>query len=111
MAQTIETTTHRKWNLEIVAVMTTHFHAIVDAPEDVPGSKILGDMKSYASRSLNSRWPKPTSGTWWTESGSHRRLPNVSARENASSYVLYQEYPLVTWTRTSGWIVGSAKSE
>ena len=57
--------------------------------------------KSYASRALNRQWGKPASGTWWTTSGSKRRLSEEAAVTAAVQYVLRQEHPLVVWSHDS----------
>jgi hypothetical protein len=81
--------------------MANHFHLVVGVPGDPDPSDVLGDFKSYASRALNRRWAKPAGGTWWTESGSKRKLPNETAVLGAIQYVKAQEYPLVIWVAES----------
>ncbi len=92
-----ETAQLRCWALLAVAVMGNHFHAVVAAADDVPGVRILGDLKGYGSRALNGQWPKPVGRGWWTRSGSARPLRDLAAVEQAIEYVLRQEFPLVTW--------------
>ncbi|MFV2069333.1 MAG: transposase [Pirellulales bacterium] len=93
-----ETARLRQWSLFAVAIMANHCHIVAGVPGDPDPSKLLGDFKSYGSRSLNRRWSKPASGTWWTESGSKRKLPSEESVLAAVRYVLGQEYPLVLWT-------------
>ena len=81
-----------------VAIMSNHCHIVVGVPGDPEPSKILGDFKSYGSRHLNRHWARPMSRTWWTESGSKRKLPNEEAVLAAIKYVMEQAYPLVIWT-------------
>jgi REP element-mobilizing transposase RayT len=89
----------RGWRLLAVAVMNNHFHAVVGTPTDVDPTKLLGVFKAYASRPLNERFRKPASGTWWTKSGSTRKLSDDSAVDAAVAYVLWkQDFPLVTWS-------------
>jgi REP element-mobilizing transposase RayT len=88
---------HRGWDLRAAAVMANHFHIVVTAPEAVPAAHLLRDFKSYAARALNRRWPTPGSGTWWTESGSRRPLPNERAVEDAVAYVRAQHARLAMW--------------
>src|SRR5436309_596775 len=76
VAQFRETATYRKWTLHAVAVMDNHIHIVVTVPGDPPPADVLGDFKSYGSRALNRRWGKRPNGTWWTESGSKRKLPD-----------------------------------
>jgi REP element-mobilizing transposase RayT len=93
-----ETGTIRKWQLLAVAVMANHVHIVVGVPGDPDPSDLLRDFKSYGSRRLNRTWGKPKADTWWTESGSKRKL---KTRENvlaAIKYVLEQEFPLLVWT-------------
>jgi REP element-mobilizing transposase RayT len=97
-AQFLETAHFRNWEIHALAVMKNHFHAVISAPEDVHSTVLLRDLKSYAARSLNRRWGKPKSETWWTESGSRRPLPGEQALEDATDYVLHrQPHPLVVW--------------
>jgi REP element-mobilizing transposase RayT len=89
-----ETATHRGWQLIAAAVMANHCHIVVGVPGDPDPSKILGDFKAYASRALNRRWTKPVCGTWWTESGSKRKLKHELAILGAVAYVRDQDFPL-----------------
>jgi REP element-mobilizing transposase RayT len=91
------TAEYRGWELRAVAVMANHFHVVVTAPEDVPSVNLLRDFKSYAARALNRQWPTPASGTWWTESGSRRPLPDERAVEDAVAYVGAQHARLAMW--------------
>jgi REP element-mobilizing transposase RayT len=97
-AQFRETAAFRGWLLLAVAVMSSHFHVVADGGDADPES-MLRDFKSYASRALNRQWGKPASGTWWTASGSKRRLPGEAAVTAAVRYVLRQVHPLVVWSR------------
>ena len=94
LTQFHETATYRGWFLHAAAVMRNHVHLVVGVPGDPEPETLLRDFKSYASRAINTRWPKPASGTWWTASGSTRKLSDVPA---AVQYVRDQEYPLVVW--------------
>ena len=85
-----ETAGHRKWRLLSAAVMSNHFHVVVTVPGDPSPSRILQDFKAYASRRLNSEWTRPVSETWWTESGSKRKLPDENAVMAAVRYVWNQ---------------------
>jgi REP element-mobilizing transposase RayT len=97
LAQLQETAAHRHWILLAVAIMANHVHLIVGVPGDPSPADVLRDFKSYGSRALNRRWGKPESGTWWTESGSKRKLPNEAALGAAILYVQEQDRPLVIW--------------
>jgi REP element-mobilizing transposase RayT len=90
-----ETARYRSWLLTAAAIMRNHVHLVVGVPGDPDPSDLLGDLKSYGSRALNRRWGKPASGTWWTEAGSKRKLPNEAAVLGAIQYVRGQANPLV----------------
>jgi REP element-mobilizing transposase RayT len=101
-----ETAAYRQWELHALSIMMNHFHIVVTAGEEVPSTSILRDFTSYASRVLNRRYGKPVNGTWWTESGSCRPLPNEKALEEATDYVLYrQPNPLLVWSNQLGKLV------
>ena len=92
-----ETASFRGWDLLAVAIMANHVHLVVGVPGDPDPADLLKDFKSYASRALNKRFGKPVSGTWWTESGSRRKLADESAIVAAVRYVLDQNHPLIVW--------------
>jgi REP element-mobilizing transposase RayT len=92
-----ETARYRHWHLLAVAIMANHTHVVVGAPGDPDPSDLLRDFKTYGSRALNRRWSKPLSGTWWTESGSKRKLPHEAALRAATRYVRHQARPLLIW--------------
>jgi REP element-mobilizing transposase RayT len=99
LAQFQETARHRKWSIEAVAIMFNHFHIVVGVNGDPEPGKILGDFKSWCTRRLSQRFGEPASGTWWTERGSKRKLPNQTALLAANEYVLFkQPSPLLTWS-------------
>ncbi|MBW3597099.1 MAG: transposase [Planctomycetes bacterium] len=98
LGQFQETAAHRGWMLLAVAIMSNHVHLVVGVPGDPDPETLLRDFKSYGSRALNRRWSKPVSDTWWTESGSKRKLANEAAILAAVRYVIEQEFPLVLWT-------------
>lgn len=90
-----ETAAYRGWKLFAVAVMHNHVHIVVGVNGDPEPSNLLRDFKSYASRALNREWATPESGTWWTQSGSKRKLPDESAVAAAIKYVKNQKNPLI----------------
>ncbi len=92
-----ETATYRNWKVFAAAIMAAHFHLVVGVPGDPDPEKILGDFKAYGSRILNLNWQMPESETWWTESGSKRKLVGESAVQAGIEYVRNQENPLVVW--------------
>ena len=96
-AQFQETASYRDWLLLAVSVMANHVHIVVGVTGDPEPDKLLHDFKSYASRSLNRSCPRPVNGTWWTESGSKRKLRDEEAIRDAVNYIRDQDYPLVIW--------------
>jgi REP element-mobilizing transposase RayT len=101
-----ETATHRKWPLRAVAIMCSHWHLVVRAPDELDPNKLLGDFKAYGSRALNRTYGMPPSETWWTRDGSKRKIGTDGYLKNAVNYVLYeQELPLVVWGSEEGRIV------
>ena len=92
-----ETADYRNWRLICTAVMGNHFHAVMSVPGDPDPSKLLQSLKSYASRALNSQFGKPRSETWWTRSGSRRKLSTKHAVIAATKYVWRQAYCLARY--------------
>jgi REP element-mobilizing transposase RayT len=88
------TVRYRNWTMTAGSVMANHVHLVVIAPETVRSEKLLQILKSYASRALNLRWPRPAGSAWWTASGSRRPLYDDAAIHSASSYVRAQEFRL-----------------
>jgi REP element-mobilizing transposase RayT len=92
-----ETARYRGWMLLVVAIMRNHVHIVVGVPGDPDPSDLLGDLKAYGSRALNKTSGKPASGTWWTESGSKRKLKSITAVTDVVQYVRDRPYPLLIW--------------
>ncbi len=88
------TAKYRGWGLLAGAVMANHVHLVVGVPGDPPPEKLLQIFKSYASRALNRAYGHPAGGTWWTESGSKRKLPGDSAVASGVRYVDNQDHCL-----------------
>jgi hypothetical protein len=83
--------------------MFNHFHIVVGVPGDPDPGKILGDFKSWATRTLSKCFGAPPSKTWCTEHGSKRKLPDARAIAAAEHYVLYEQpNPLLTWSPETG---------
>jgi REP element-mobilizing transposase RayT len=97
LAQFQETAGYRHWLLLAVGIMVNHIHIVVGVPGDPDPEDLLRDFKSYGSRSLNRRWGKPVSDTWWTESGSKRKKEGEEAVRAAIQYVRDQPNPLLIW--------------
>ncbi len=90
--------TLRDWRLLAVAIMSTHFHLVVATAIDFDPAKMLQEFKANGSRAMNQKFAKPAPGTWWTKSGSKRKLKDEGAIAAAVNYVLLkQPNPLVTW--------------
>lgn len=107
LGQFQETATHRKWELRAVAIMFNHFHIVVGVPGDPKPAKILGDFKSWATRTLTEAFGAPTSDRWWTERGSKRKVEDARALAAVIRYVLYkQPDPLLTWSPETGLCYG-----
>jgi REP element-mobilizing transposase RayT len=103
--QLAETATYRGWRLFAYAIMWNHVHVCLGVPGDPDAENLLRDCKAYASRALNHRWGKPASGTWWTRSGSKRKVrPTEEDIASVVKYIQYQEAALVMWT----WLMGNA---
>jgi len=88
--QFLETALHRRWLLLAASVMVTHVHAVLTVAGDPAPSKLLGDLKAYTSRTLTAGWGAPQSQTWWTHSGSKRKLRGECAVCSAVRYTLNQ---------------------
>jgi len=91
-----ETAQVRGWQIDAVAILTTHVHIVFGVPGDPDPSKMLGDWKSYGSRSLNRSLGKRP-GEWWADNGSKRPLKTDFRRWAANRYVRDQENPLLVW--------------
>ncbi|MDB5335104.1 MAG: hypothetical protein JWN70_723 [Planctomycetaceae bacterium] len=100
-----ETARARGWLLIAVGVMHTHVHLVIGVVGDPDPDKVLRDFKAYGSGRLNKLYGKPTSDTWWTRSGSARKLVDESAIEAVVQYIRKQPNPLLIWTRSEGRLV------
>jgi REP element-mobilizing transposase RayT len=92
-----ETAGHREWKLLTFAIVPNHVHIVVGVVGDPSPDDILGDFKSYGSRALNAKFPRPESGTWWTVSGSKRILDSDQSIFGAIRYTFEQAGALVVW--------------
>ena len=100
--QFCETASYRKWRLLAVAIVSNHIHIVVNVHGDPEPDTILRDFKAYGSRKLNGSFRRPESGTWWTDSGSKRKLDTEKSVEHAVAYTMNQEGALFTWSREHG---------
>jgi REP element-mobilizing transposase RayT len=85
----IERCSDRRWNLRAAHVRTNHVHIVVDA-EPQP-ERIMNDLKSFASRSLNRlKLDEPTRKRW-ARHGSTRWLWKPQSVSAAIRYVVDQQ--------------------
>ncbi len=103
LTQFQETAGFRGWEIRAVAIMYNHFHIVVGVVGDPAPSEILGDFKSWGTRTLSKEFGAPPAQTWWTERGSKRKLPTEEAVAAAIHYLLYEQPDLLlTWSPETG---------
>ncbi len=96
--QFLVTARFRNWQILAAAIMANHFPLVVGVLGNPDPGKILGDFKSWGTRTLSARFGPPPSQTWWTERGSKRKLPDGEAVKRAVEYVRWkQPNPLAVW--------------
>ena len=96
----IEVTEHRNWELKAAHLKRKHVHLVVQACVD-PG-RIMGDMKSYASRALTAAGFEHSGRRRWTRGGSARYLWEAEDVENAVKYILHEQgKPMVVYSRAA----------
>ena len=83
------TAEHCGWHVHALDVRSNHVHVVISANDSDPG-RVMGKLKSYASRRLNERFPG-RQGHWWTRQGSKRRLFTDEAVSAAVQYVQNQD--------------------
>ena len=86
----------RQHALQAAAFMANHCHIVIGVPGDPDPSRLLGDYKSYLSRALNQQFDRPAGGSWWTQSGSKRKVWLQGVR-TVAEYVRRQHAPLLVW--------------
>jgi REP element-mobilizing transposase RayT len=77
--------------------MANHVHVLLAVEGDPDPENILRDLKSYGSRALSRTFERPISSTWWTKSGSKRRVKEEENVVAVHKYILEQENPLALW--------------
>ena len=97
LVQFQETARYRGWTLLAIAIMTNHVHLVVAVSGDPEPEKLLQSFKAYGSRVLNQKFGCVPSETWWTASGSTRKLPDGQAVKAAVQYVRKQRNALLVW--------------
>ena len=85
----IETCRFRCWTLIAAHVRTTHVHVVVQAGDDP--ERIMGDLKSYASRHLNRSEQGASKKPRWTRHGSTKYLWKQPDVDTAVRYVLSEQ--------------------
>ncbi len=77
------------WTLLAAHVRTNHVHIVLAA--DSPPARIMNDLKSYASRTLNSANLDEPTRTRWTRHGSTRWFWQPTSVQTAIRYVIDQQ--------------------
>jgi REP element-mobilizing transposase RayT len=85
VAETIRTVCRtRGWSLLALNVRTTHFHAVVAAPD--PPERVMHAFKAYATRRLREAGLQAQDVRLWSRHGSTRYLWKPTQVENACRY-------------------------
>jgi REP element-mobilizing transposase RayT len=93
-----ETASIRKWMLCAASVMYNHTHVVIGVESDPDPESLLETLKSWATRRLKRHRVLPPNGTFWTEKGSKRKLPDQQALCDGVIYVVRkQPNPLAIW--------------
>ena len=88
----------RGWELEAASVMYNHTHVLLGVAGDPDPQSILATLKSWATRAVKRLRALPPNGTFWTERGSKRKLPDEHAVRDGVIYVARkQPNPLAVW--------------
>lgn len=85
----VERCRQQTWELLAAHVRTNHVHLVVDA--EVPPARVMNDLKSYASRYLNSRGLDEPARKRWTRHGSTRWLWKPEHVSAAIRYVVDEQ--------------------
>ncbi len=86
VAETIRTVCCKLgWSLLALNVRTTHFHAVVTAPD--PPERVMHTFKAYATRRLREEGSHTQGGRLWSRHGSTRYLWKPAQVEDACRYV------------------------
>ncbi|PWU06450.1 MAG: hypothetical protein C5B51_12225 [Terriglobia bacterium] len=80
---------YRKWLLLAAHVRTNHVHAVVEA--DQPAEQVMGTLKAYASRALNTTAVDPPNRQRWARHGSTRYLWTSRAVTAAVHYFICEQ--------------------
>ena len=89
LAALLERASQRGWSLIAAHVRTNHVHVIIDA--DATPERVMNDLKSYASRHLNSLGLDTPDRKRWARHGSTRWLRDRENVEAAIRYVIEKQ--------------------
>ncbi len=67
-----------------------HFHIMLDAERKRHGKDIRKWLKRWLTESLDEKWGRPESGSWWVEAGSTKAVKELAYLNNAYNYILRQ---------------------
>ncbi len=82
--------THRAWRARAINVRTDHVHMVV-SKTDRPPERLLGELKSWATRRLRAAGLAPTDSRLWTREGSTRYLFDEDSVFDSIDYVLFRQ--------------------
>ena len=71
----VEVCRYREWRLIALHIREAHLHGVVQVENATPG-RVMGEWKSYGSRSLKVRWPGRKQ--FWTRGGDCRSVDGDS---------------------------------
>ncbi len=67
-----------------------HIHVLCDARPDVHGKVIRQLLKRWLTQALQTKWPRPSCGTWWADGGSTKAIKDETYLSNAFEYIQRQ---------------------
>ncbi len=89
LASVVERAAQRGWNLVAAHVRTNHVHIVIGS--DATPERVMNDLKSYASRLLNSAGFETADRKRWARHGSTRSLSDRKAIDQAVTYVIEKQ--------------------
>ena len=90
----IEVYHYREWRLMALHIREAHLHGVVQVEDATPG-RVMGDWKSYGSRSLKVRWPERKQ--FWTRGGDCRAVHGVGLNQVLRYVLEEQGEPMETY--------------
>ena len=94
----VEVCRFRDWQLYALHVRSNHVHGIVEA--EAPASRVFGDWKAYATRSLRASGEDSIGRVYWTHGGSARHIRTNDDLTRLIEYVLNgQGAPMETYCK------------